>query len=134
MSDFQSFIDKERAKLAKQKDDLTAQRQEIDTKLADIDRELFAIDAYETAKAGKPATTPKPPRAASTSTRAPRGAKRDELLTLIKQRPNLSRGDILETLGIKGDKKNEQSVSNALANLKKAGTIIATDGKYTVAA
>lgn len=129
MDNFEQMIEKERARLGALRDDLISQRASIATKLAEIDQELAAIGAYERAKMGKPERAPK----AAKNTRAPRGAKREELLSLIEDTPGLTRGEIIEKLGIKGDKSQEQSISNALATLKKAGTIAATDGKYAIA-
>lgn len=128
MDTFEQMIEKERARLGKLRDDLNEQQENIFTQLADIDKELDAISAYERAKSGKPARQPK----AAKNTRAPRGAKREELLSLIEDSPNLTRGEIIEKLGIKGDKAQEQSISNALATLKKAGVIAANDGKYAI--
>ena len=128
MDTFEQMIEKERARLGKLRDDLTAQQEDIFTQLAGIDKELSAISAYERAKAGKSERQPK----ATKNTRMPRGAKREELLSLIEETPNLTRGEIIDRLGIKGDKSQEQGVSNALATMKKAGTITATDGKYEV--
>lgn len=129
MDNFEQMIEKERARLGALRDDLLAQRARIATQLADIDQELAAIGAYERAKQGKPVRAAK----AGKSIRAPRGAKREELLSLIEDTPGLTRGEIIEKLGIKGDKSQEQSISNALAALKKSGTITATDGKYAIA-
>jgi hypothetical protein len=42
----------------------------------------------------------------------------------------IGRADLIENLGVKGDKSGEQSVSNQLSILKKAGTITANDGLY----
>jgi hypothetical protein len=42
----------------------------------------------------------------------------------------LSRSEILESLGLKGDKSGEQSVSNALTALKKAGRVTSNEGRY----
>ena len=129
MDTFANMIEKERARLGALRADLIAQQEAIDVQLADIDKELDAIAAYERAKSGKPARQPK----AAKATRIPRGAKREELLSLIEDSPNLSRGEIIEKLGIKGNKSQEQSISNALATLKKLGTITAKDGKYAIA-
>lgn len=129
MEKFEDMIARERARLAQLRDDLMAQQENIFTQLAEIDRELDAISAYERAKTGKPAREPK----AAKASRAPRGAKREALLSLIEEQPNLTRGQIIEKLGIKGDKAGEQSISNALASMKKAGTVIATDGRYAMA-
>ena len=131
--DFKGMIDKERERLTKLATDYQAQIADINVKLAEVETEMRAITAYEDAKMPKPTIAPKAPRASS-GTRAPRGSKRDELIDLITKHPNLTRGDILTTLGIKGNKTQEQSVSNALANLKKAGTITADEGRYAIAA
>ena len=128
MDTFEQMIEKERARLGKLRDDLTAQQGGIRTQLADIDKELDAISAYERAKMGKPARQQK----ATKLSRAPRGAKREELLSLIEETPNVTRGELIDKLGIKGDKSQEQSISNALAVMKKAGAITATDGKYAI--
>jgi hypothetical protein len=61
-------------------------------------------------------------------------ARRDGIFAMIKQHAKgISRGDLLEAMGLKGNKSSEQSVSNALNNLKKAGRIVSTDGKYAAA-
>lgn len=74
------------------------------------------------------------PPARTTKPRGRRGNVRDTVLATIKDTPGgINRADLLVKLEAKGDKAAEQSISNALANLKKAGTITATDGTYTVA-
>ena len=92
-----------------------------------IDRELSAINAYEAAKQGK---GPSPTR----QRRAPqgrRGSKRNALLGIIKSNPGgLTRGEILEKMGLKGDKSGAMSVSNALTALSKANQVVRRDGKY----
>jgi len=70
----------------------------------------------------------------TTTTRAPRkGGVRDTVLAAIKETGSINRSDLLAKLDAKGDTKAEQSISNALANLKKAGTISASGGNYTIA-
>lgn len=128
MDNFEQMIDKERTRLGTLRDGLIEKQAAIHTQLAGIDKELDAISAYEQAKLGKPARQTK----FTKNTRAPRGAKREELLSFIEENPNLTRGAIMEKLGVKGDKSQEQSISNALTNMKKAGAITATDGKYAV--
>jgi len=93
---------------------------------------LAAIDAYEAAKAGKV-----PGRRQSTShrgqTRARRGSKREQLLEIIKAHKGLTRGEILEQMGLKGNKTGEMSVSNALTALTKANQVRRNDArKYVV--
>ena len=59
---------------------------------------------------------------------------REDVLSTIKAHPNgIARAELLEAMNMKGDKSGEQSVSNALAALKKAGTVTAEDGNYKVA-
>ena len=134
MADFQAMIEKERERLTKVIEDYNAQIADLQTKVSAAQTEMAAIDAYDRAKRGELALAPKAPRTprATTTDRAPRGSKRDELIALIRDNPNLSRGDILGKLGIveKDNKAAAQSVSNALANLKKAGTVLNEGGKY----
>ena len=80
-------------------------------------------------------SVPRPTRAPSTpsssTTRPRRGGVREEVLGLISSSSTgLNRSAILEQLHAKGDTKAEQSISNALSNLKKAGDITAEDGIY----
>lgn len=65
-----------------------------------------------------------------------RSGVRQEVLAEIKKHPNgIARADLLEAMNVKGDKKGEQSVSNALSALKKNNTISQSDsGLYTVPA
>ena len=52
------------------------------------------------------------------------------MLELIQQGNGLSRGEILERMGLKGDKAGEMSVSNALTALAKRNQIRREGGKY----
>lgn len=133
MSDnnFAAYIERERDRLHAEREAALKQQQELKNKLAEIDRELSAIDAYEAAKTGKAA----PSR--STATRrartARRGSKREQLLQMIRSAGGLSRGEILERMGLKGDRSGEMSVSNALTALIKATQVRRADGKYHAA-
>jgi len=92
---------------------------------------MRAIDAYEAAKRGKAA-----PARQTRTARAPqarRGSKRDELLKVITEGGGLTRGEILEKMGLKGDRSGEMSVSNALTALTKANQVTRQDGKYLAA-
>lgn len=59
-----------------------------------------------------------------------RSGIREEVLSHIKRADGISRAQLLETMGAKGTKSAEQSISNALAALKKAGTIGGDNGIY----
>ena len=52
---FEMFIQKERERLGKLREDVLARKALCEQELADIDKELTAISAYEAAKTGKPA-------------------------------------------------------------------------------
>lgn len=71
---------------------------------------------------------------ASTTTAPSSGGRRTgvraDVLRVIEERDGINRGTILELMDAKGDKKAEQSISNALANLKKSGQIDLADGMY----
>jgi hypothetical protein len=45
----------------------------------------------------------------------------------------MTRGDILQAMGLKGNKGGERSVSNALTALKQAKRVTAKDRKYLAA-
>jgi hypothetical protein len=128
---FEAFMKRERARLQKARDKAVRRKSEIDQELEALQRELTAINAYEKAKGGKSERAPK---------RGPRGArgrwgeKRQAILDLVKQHPEgLARGEILNLLGVKGDKSGEQSVSNALSALTKQNQLRRSEGRYIVA-
>jgi hypothetical protein len=127
-----AFITRDRERLHAAREAIFTQQHELEGKLAAINNEMRAIDAYETAKSGK-AT----PAIRQTGTRrAPRarsGSKREQLLQVIKDGHGLTRGEILEKMGLKGDKPGEMSVSNALTALTKANQVARHDGKYVSA-
>ena len=126
---FQTFVQRERERLNKERETINNQQHELETKLAEINREFAAIEAYEAAKSGKSVG-----KRASGSRRAPqarKGSKRDGILKVIKANPaGLTRGEILEKMGLKGDKPGEMSVSNALTALTKGNQVARQDGKY----
>ena len=131
---FAEFIARDRERLHAEREQIFNQQHELEGKLADINRELAAIDAYEAAKAGKVPAASRQPRGARGRPQARRGSKRDALMQVIKDNPTgLTRGEILERMGLKGDKSGEMSVSNALTALTKANQVTRRDGRYVVA-
>ena len=52
------------------------------------------------------------------------------MLEVIQQGDGLSRGEILERMGLRGDKAGEMSVSNALTALAKRNEVRREGGKY----
>lgn len=127
-------MQQERERLNKEREEIFNQQHELEGKLAGINRELEAIDAYESAKAGKsttPARQPSGPRRQQTR----RGSRREALLQIIRENPSgLSRGEILQEMGLKGDKAGEASVSNTLGFLTKSSQVSRREGKYTASA
>src|SRR3954470_18604934 len=119
---FEEMVERERERLTQDRKDAETRLQEVQNEIAKIDREFKAIEAYErikTRKAQKGAAASKEP-----GQRARRGERQQEVLDLIGQHPDgLTRSEILERLGVKGDKKAEASISNALNNLKKNGRL-----------
>jgi hypothetical protein len=125
-SNFSEFISRERERLRAEREQVFSQQEELERWLDALNREFAAIEAYETAKTGKAV------RQASSGRqpRARRGSRREALLELIRQSDGLSRGEILERMGLKGDKAGEMSVSNALTALTKNNQVRREGGKY----
>jgi hypothetical protein len=126
---FAEYIGKERDRLHAEREQIFRQQEELQRKLEALNREFAAIDAYETAKTGKAAR----PASGGRQPRARRGSRREALLELIRQSDGLSRGEILERMGLKGDKSGEMSVSNALTALAKSNQVQREGGKYRAA-
>jgi hypothetical protein len=78
--------------------------------------------------------------AANTKTRATQGtrtrtvrsgSRREQLISLIRSNPaGMKRAELLNAIGLKGDKSGEMSVSNALTTLIKSNVFHRIDGKY----
>src|SRR6266496_1128475 len=130
-SNFADFMARERERLHGEREQVFSQQQELETKLDAINNELRAIDAYEAAKSGK-VTAPGGSRSGARQARGGagrrtvvrRGSRRGALLALIRENAaGLTRGEILERMGLKGNKAGEMSVSNALTALIKANQV-----------
>jgi len=126
---FPEFISRERERLRAEREQVFSQQKELQRRLDAISREFAAIEAYATAKTGKAARQ----APAGRQPRARRGGRREALLEIIRQSDGLSRGEILERMGLKGDKSGEMSVSNALTALTKSNQVRREDGKYRAA-
>ena len=124
---FAEYIARERERLHAEREQIFTQQEELQRQLDAVNREFAAIEAYEGAKTGKAARQQAP---AGRQSRARRGSRREGLLELIQQGNGLSRGEILERMGLKGDKQGEMSVSNALTALAKRNQIRREGGKY----
>jgi hypothetical protein len=137
---FTDVMQRERERLNRERDAILNQQKELENKLTEINFELTAIDAYEAAKTGKAAMPTRRPNSPTKSgaTIEPRalpqpGTRREALLQVIGENPNgLSRGEIFECMGLKGNKSVEKSVSNALTALTKNNLVFRRDGKYVI--
>ena len=128
---FADVMQQERERLTRERESIANQQRELEGKLAEINREFAAVDAYESAKSGKATATARQKGAPRRQAR--RGSRREALLEVIRTNPSgLSRGDILERMGLKGDKSGEMSVSNALTALTKSNQVARREGKYVV--
>jgi hypothetical protein len=135
MSDgsFAQHIQSERERLSRERERIFNQQEELQKKLDEINREFQAIEAYESAKTGK-AARPASGRGASGPQRTRRGSKREGILQAIKNATGgLTRGELLQAMGLKGDKSGEMSVSNALTALTKSSQVRRDGGKYHAA-
>src|SRR3954464_3504047 len=124
---FAEYIARERERLHAERERIFTQQEELQRQLEAVNREFAAIEAYEGAKTGKAERRQAP---AGRQSRARRGSRREGLLELIQQGNGLSRGEILERMGLKGDKQGEMSVSNALTALTKSNQVRREGGKY----
>ena len=145
--DFRTYVAEEKKRLTQQRRDvqkrvsgLEGELQALGAELKNIDNEMEAIQAYESAKASVPAPArrrarkadPEAPAPAKKTRRRRKVSRRTEIVAAIASfgEAGAGRADIIEALNVKGDKSAEQSVSNALAALKKAGGVAHQDGKY----
>ena len=119
---FEAVVEAERERLKSKRSEITDKIKALEKELVGIDREAEAVNAYYAAKTGK---------RVSSGQRAPRGSRRKDILEFVKN-GGMGRADILEALGVRGDKSGEQSVSNALSSMKKSGALAVDDGKYVV--
>ena len=132
--DITTAVAAERGRRTKERDDIEAKMGELQSKLAEVDLKLAALNAYEKVLAGK-LPVKATPRQRQGAKRVGRGEKQAQVLKLVEAAAEgLVRGDLIAKIGVKGNKSGEQSVSNALNALKKAGTIDSTDGKWHVVA
>lgn len=118
----------ERQRLAKAIADVDSRMKALNEEAAGYKRELAAIDAYERTRTGNSAP------ASTSSPRAARGSRSETLLALIAGNAGgMTRAQILEDTGAKGNKSQEGSISNALTTMKKAGKLTLDGGVYRAA-
>ena len=102
-----TFITAQRAALLTKRETIFTKQAELQKQLDELNAMLSKFDVFEG----------KAPIPRASSTRAPRaraGSRRDAVLRVVKDGDGLTRGEILENLGLKGNKTGAMSVSNAL--------------------
>jgi hypothetical protein len=128
---FTMFIEQSRPQLTAERDHWLKQQTFCQQNLDRIGRQFAAMEAYEATLAGK---TARSKAAGNTVPKARRGSRRQEILDLLAQSQGLSRGEILQRMGLTGDKSGEMSVSNALTAITKRNLARREGGKYISAA
>jgi hypothetical protein len=126
-----NLVAMERQRLTDERIELIEARRRIDLQLQTVDREFKAVDAYEKAKNGTQARTRSRP--GNGTERAPRGSRRAEVKALLlgsSESAGMTRGEILDHLGLKGNKIASMSISNALSAMLKSGELTRNDKNY----
>lgn len=126
--DIDVIMQKQKDKLLKQREEVEVKRASIDEELAGIDQKLSRIESYfnpaPPMAAREPVTRKPRTPSASTGTRAPRGEHRSKITALLAENTGgLSGGELIDKLGVRGDKAATQAVANALSNMKKGGEL-----------
>jgi hypothetical protein len=128
LAETEAFIARQREALLNQRQELLNQQQALQEQLDSLDMMLTKFDVFE----GKQARGRKQTRTTRTrrASQGRQGSKREELLKVIHGGHGLTRGEILEKMGLKGNKSGEMSVSNALTALTKNHQIRRDGRKY----
>ncbi len=111
----------------KAKANVSAKISALTRELDSYDAEINAILAYKNAMRGRSDRSSKGPKGRKT------GTLKQRVLAHLKNRPGLTRADLIDALGIKGAKGKEQSLSNLLSSLTKTKIVKRVDGKYNLA-
>lgn len=120
-----AFLKKQREILIKERQGIFAEQQALQERLDAVNETLAKFDVFE----GNPSRQSGPRR----TRQGRRSSRRDGIIAALAGIPHgLSRGEILDKLGLKGNKQGEMSVSNALTALTKTNQVVRKDGKYVV--
>jgi hypothetical protein len=101
--------------------------------LAEAEANLAKVELYNPDRKHVPAAValaaPKP--RGPSGPRAPRGEWQGKILAALdNETDGLPRADLISRLGVRGDKKGESAVSNALVSMKKDGKLGYDKGFY----
>jgi hypothetical protein len=131
LAETEAFIARQREVLLNQRQELLNQQNAVQEQLDQLDEMLTKFDVFEGKYAKRQGAKKASTRRASRGGR--RGSKREELLRVIQDGRGLTRGEILERMGLKGNKAGEMSVSNALTALTKSNQVRRDGRKYLAA-
>ena len=134
--DIPALIQQQREKLLKRREDTLSRQAELQKELDAINSELKRADLYLNPDAVKEEKKPRQQRQPREGgQRAPRGEIRGKVLEAIREAgpDGISRADLLEKFGVKGDKSGEQKISNATNALRKAGQVDNRNGQWIAA-
>jgi hypothetical protein len=128
LAETEAFIARQREALLNQRQELLNRQGAIQEQLDQLDEMLTKFDGFEGKYAKRGGARKASTRHGRTGGR--RASKREELLQVIREGHGLTRGEILERMGLKGNKAGEMSVSNALTALTKNNQVRRDGRKY----
>src|SRR3954451_14396367 len=128
LAETEAFIARQRESLLNQRQEILNQQRTLQEQLHQLDEMLGKFDVFEGKGARRQARATGTRRGGTRQGR--RGSKRDELLKVIREGGGLTRGQILEKMGLKGNKAGEMSVSNALTALTKGNQVCREGRSY----
>lgn len=115
LAETEAFLLRQREALLNQRQELLDQQRAIQEQLEQLDEMLGKFDVFE----GKGQQRKQSRSTGTRRSSGRRGSKREELMRVIREGGGLTRAQILERMGLKGNKSGEMSVSNALTALTK---------------
>lgn len=131
LAETEAFIARQREALLNQRQELLNQQGALQEQLDQLDEMLTKFDVFEGKYANRRGARKPVTRRGPSGGR--RGSRREELLQVIREGHGLTRGEILDRLGLKGNKAGEMSVSNALTALTKNNQLRRDGRKYLAA-
>lgn len=117
-----AYIAQQRASFDERRSSLISQRDEatrtLDEQIAKVERELASLSAYEGMRSGKLPVN-------ATATRAGRGARREQILRVLRDAPlGLTRRDLLDAMGATKNRSAAATISNALNGMHRVNAVV----------
>src|SRR5688572_16317275 len=111
-----AFMNNQRERLQREREGVLSRRKALDDEVAAIDAKLSRIENYfnPQPKAGGRKAAQRKPRS------APSVDRREAVIAAITKQPGITGAQLIDALGVRGQKQAMQSVSNLLTNMKKA--------------